>query len=172
MLGSSTLNKRWVIAYRYADVEQDRPRSRLTLDYNVTPALTLGLEWNTAVGEVVFRGTYLLQAESDRHPQIHLGTSSDRIGTPEGYQQYSITFAKAIAGTPVSPYVSITYSGFEERLVYPFGASIQLADRWSLTAMNDGRRSHALLTFSDKDFYIQAGWIWFERWSLTLGFGF
>ncbi|GIV03454.1 MAG: hypothetical protein KatS3mg015_2284 [Fimbriimonadales bacterium] len=172
MLGSSTLNKRWVLAYRYADLEQDRPRSRFTLDYNVNPRLMLGLEYNSAVGELAFRGTYVLMAETERQPQAHLGTSSDRIGTPEGYQQYSITFAKAIPETPLAPYFSITYSEFDEQLVFPFGTTVELSPSWGLTAMNDGRKTHALVTYRAEDFYVQAGWIWLERWSLTFGFGF
>lgn len=153
-------------------MEQERPRSRLTVDYNVTPLLTLGLEYNFLVEELGFRGSYVLQRETEKLPQVHFNTSSDRIGTPEGYQQYSLTFAKALPGTPISPYVSVTYSGFDDQLVFPFGVNLQLGEQWSLLGMNDGRKSHLLLNFNTEEYYVQVGWIWFERASITVGFGF
>lgn len=132
----------------------------------------LGLEYNSQVGEIAFRGTYVAVRETEDVPQVHFGTSSDRIGTPEGYQQYSVTFAKAIPGAPLSPYVSVTYSEFDEQLVFPFGLNYQLDDNWSLLGMHDGRKSHLLLNYGAEEYYVQVGWIWFERASVTVGFGF
>lgn len=161
-----------MIAYRFADTPQDRPRHRLTVDYQLTPNFQPGLEYNLAVGEIGFRATWILQTESERRPMIHVNTSSDRIGTPEGYQQASVTFGKAIPGTKLAPYVSITYSGFEKRFVCPFGASYQLTPEWGAILMNDGRKSHLLVSYSQRHFYIQAGWIWFKHPALTIGWGF
>lgn len=132
----------------------------------------LGFEYNSAVGEIAYRGTYIALHETESMLQVHFGTSSDRIGTPEGYQQYSVTFAKAIPGTLVSPYASITYSEFDEQLVFPFGFNTQRTGRWGLLGMHDGRKSHLLLNYAGADFYVQVGWIWFERASVTVGFGF
>lgn len=124
------------------------------------------------VGEVGFRATYVALRETEALPQVHFGTSSDRIGTPKGKQQYSVTFAKALPGTPASPYVSITYSEFDKQLVFPFGMNIQVDRNWSLLGMHDGRKSHLLLNYGAEDFYVQLGWIWFRRASVTVGFGF
>ena len=151
---------------------QKRPRSRFTLDYNVNDRVQLGFEYNTLVGEIGFRGSYVVQSGEGGRAQIHLNTSSDRIGTPEGYQQLSLTVAKPIKGLPIAPYASLTYSGFDKKLVFPFGASLQIDKNWSAIFMNDGRKSHALLTYSAKDFYVQAGWIWFKHPSITIGWGF
>jgi hypothetical protein len=124
------------------------------------------------VEELGFRATWLLQSETEQRPMIHLNTSSDRIGTPAGYQQASITFIKRIPGTSFSPYASITYSGFEKSLVFPFGLNYQVTPEWSALAMNDGRRSHLLVTFAQPSYYLQLGWIWLERPSITIGWGF
>jgi len=153
-------------------LEQKRPRSRLTIDYNVNPLLTLGLEYNTEVGEIGFRGTYVAVRESEDTSQVHFGTSSDRIGTPKGFQQYSVNFAKAIPGTQLSPYASVTYSEFDKQLVFPFGINYQLDENWSLLGMHDGRKSHLLLNYSAEEYYVQLMYIWFRRAGVTVGFGF
>ncbi len=159
-------------AYRFADTVEKRPRHRFTLDFQLTPNFQPGLEYNAEVGEVGIRATWLLQRESETRPQIHANTSSDRIGTPEGYQQYSVTFAKSLHGSPLAGYVSLTYSEFDRGLVVPFGVSWQLSPEWSALALNDGRRSHLLVTRSSESWYVQAAWIWFERFGFTVGWGF
>lgn len=161
-----------MIAYRFADTEQERPRHRLTVDYRLTPNFQPGLEYNFAVEELGFRATWVLQQETETRPMVHLNTSSDRIGTPEGFQQYSATIGKALHETKLSGYVSLTYSEFDGGLVVPFGLSYQLAPAWSVLAMIDGRRPHLLLTYSQESYFAQLGWIWFERLAVTIGWGF
>ena len=161
-----------MIAYRYADTEEKRPRHRVTLDYQATPNFQPGLEFNLAAEEVGIRATWVLQRESETRPQAHLNTSSDRIGSPKGTQQYSATFAKTIRGTKVAPFASITYSEWEDGLVFPFGASYSFAPEWSGMFLNDGRRSHLLATYSQENWYAQVGWIWFKRFAVTIGWGF
>lgn len=161
-----------MIAYRYADTDQLRPRHRVTVDYQLTPNFQPGIEYNFAVKELGLRATWVLQTENETRPMIHVNTSSDRIGTPEGYQQASMTFGRSIHGTKLAPYASITYSGFEKKFVFPFGASCQLAPNWSVLGMNDGRKSHLLLNYMKESYYVQLGWIWFERPAVTIGWGF
>lgn len=144
----------------------------MTVDYQLTPNFQPGLEYNFVVNELGFRATWVLQRESEDRPQVHLNTSSDRIGTPKGFQQYSATFAKTIPGTRLAPYASITYSEFEKGLVFPFGASFQVSPEWSAMFLNDGRRSHLLATFAQEDWYLQLGWIWFKKPGITIGWGF
>ena len=103
---------------------------------------------------------------------IHFNTSSDRIGTPEGNQQYSITVTKSVPETNLAPYGSITYSEFADGLLFPLGINWQPDPSWGLMLLNDGRRSHALMTYSQRDYYVQLGWIWFERVGVTIGWGF
>ena len=161
-----------MIAYRFADTDEKRPRHRFTLDYQATPNFQPGLEYNAAVEELGFRATWVLQRESKKGPQIHLNTSSDRIGTPKGNQQYSATFSRTIEGTKLAPYFSVTYSEFEDGLVFPFGASYSMQPEWTAMFLNDGRRSHVLATYAQENWFAQIGWIWFERFAVTVGWGF
>jgi hypothetical protein len=142
------------------------------VDYNVSDRLQLGIEYNPAVGEVGPRATYVLLQETDRQPMIHLNTSSDRIGTPPGYQLASINFSKTIPGTRIAPYASVTYSGYEKGLVFPFGVNWQITPTIGVLGMNDGRKSHLLLTYSQQSYFVQLGWIWLKHPSITIGFGF
>jgi hypothetical protein len=157
---------------RYVDIPVDRARWRYTVDYQATPDLQVGLEYNPLVEEVGFRGTWILMRETDTRPLIHANTSSDRIGTPKGHQLYAVTAAKTIPGTKLSPYVSFAYSEFERGLIIPFGVNWQPHPQWSLIAMNDGRRPHLLLTHSRERFFVQVAYIWLERPGITVGFGF
>ncbi len=166
------MQKRWVVAYRYADVPQKRPRSRFTLDYNVNELFQIGLEYNFLVEELGFRSTLVLLQESHHTPQVHLNTSSDRIGTPEGYQQVSLNIAKTLPGTPMAPYVSLAYSGFNEKFLLPFGVNLDVHPQWNLLYMYDGRKSHALVTFATRDFYLQGGLVWLKHPLFTIGTGF
>jgi hypothetical protein len=101
-----------------------------------------------------------------------MNTSSDRIGSPSGTQQYSIVVAKSLPGSNYAPYVGLTYSEFNDGLVVPWGVSYRFSPEWNLIFMNDGRNSHALATFSAKDWYGQIGWVWFRRMAVTVGWGF
>jgi hypothetical protein len=121
------------------------------------------------VEEIGLRATWVAMPESYARPQIHLGTSSDRIGTPKGRQQYSLTVAKTLAGTRLAPYASLTYSEFNKGLVFPFGLNYQFTPRWGALAMNDGSKTHLMLNYSAKEYYAQLGWIWLRHPSLTIG---
>ncbi len=161
-----------MLAYRFADTPQDRPRHRFTIDYNMTHNFQIGTEYNFAVQELGLRATWRVQPENDSAPVIFFNTSSDRIGTPDGYQLASINFGKTIPNTKFSVYSTIAYSGFNKGLVFPFGASYSFSPQWTMTAMNDGRKSHALVTYSQANYFIQAGWIWFKHPAVTIGWGF
>lgn len=161
-----------MVAYRYVDVPQKRPRSRFTLDYNVSETFQIGFEYNFLVEEFGLRSSLILVQESQDNPQVHLNTSSDRIGTPEGYQQVSFTIAKTIPQTRVAPYVSLTYSGFNKKFLLPFGANVVVHPQWNLLYMYDGRKSHLLATFATRDLYIQGGVVWLKHPLITIGTGF
>lgn len=161
-----------MVAYRFADIPAERARYRFTADYNVNDRFQVGIEYNPLVGEIGPRSSWILQHENEQRPMFHLNLSSDRIGTPKGYEQVSLTVAKGITGTPFAPYASITYSGFEKRLVFPFGMNYQINSNWSLLGMHDGRKSHLMLNYSTKDYYVQLGWIWLKHPSITIGWGF
>ena len=56
----------------------------------------MGYEYNPAAEEVNFIGNWVAHPETPNLPMVTFGTSSDRIFTPAGYQNYFVTFAKSI----------------------------------------------------------------------------
>lgn len=107
-------------------------------------------------------------------PLISFGTSSDRIFTPEGNQTVFVTFAKGIPNLPVAPYLSVNYSEFERGLNFPFGVNVALNEAFDFLTMNDGRRTHALLTYKTKttNYTFMAIDLKRPRFGVSIGFGF
>ena len=134
------------------------------------PRLQVGLEYNPGAEEVGFIGNALLNLESETEPHVSFGTSSDRIGTPEGFQCYYLTFAKSFS--TIGAYVSFNYSEFEKGINLPFGVSYRLGPNISAMYMNDGRRSHALLTYSQSDWSVSLMWVWLKHPGISFSWGF
>lgn len=138
------------------DTDVDRARWRFNAAYSLSPRFKAGIEFNPAAGEVLPTANWLLAPESERAPAVSLGFSSDRIFTPPGYVALYATASKSFPEVGLAPYVGLSYSGFEQRLLVPFGLNWSPHPEWDLLAMHDGRNTHALLTRK------------FETWSVTL----
>ncbi len=160
-----------MVSLRYVDTELSRPRWRTTAVYRISPRLQAGFEYNPTAGEWSLIGNWVLQPETDRLPLISFGTSSDRIGTPPGPHAYYVTFGKSFAKWNLGPYISVNYSEFEKRLNFPFGVNYSLSPEFSLLGMNDGRKSHLLLTYRQEKYSITALWIWMKRPGISISFG-
>jgi hypothetical protein len=113
---------------------------------------------------------WIVTPESGRSPMVSVGTSSDRIFSPPGYQSYYATFAKSLPG--VTPYVSLFYSEWERGWLFPFGANIRLSDRWELQPMHDGRNTHLLLNHRMETMHISAMLIKMRYPGVSVGFAF
>lgn len=150
----------------------DRPRYRVTGVFRFTPRLQAGLEYNPRAGEVSVIGNYNLATESETSPMINFGTSSDRIGTPPGPHAYYFTFAKSIPKLKAGPYLSVNYSEYDRRLNLPFGVSYSLQPGLSAMFMNDGRKSHLLLTYSKENWSVSGLLIWMKHPGISVSFGF
>ena len=126
------------------------------------------------VSEFSPTGNWIAHPETEQIPLISFGTSSDRIFTPEGNQAYYVTVAKSIPGTPLSPYVSLNYSEFEGGFNLPFGVNTELTREWDCLYMNDGRRSHVLITYKMPAMNITLMAIDLKRprFGVSVGFGF
>ncbi|MBK6767317.1 MAG: hypothetical protein IPG71_13785 [bacterium] len=171
LLGSSSL-KRFSFSGRYVDIALDRPRWRFTADYLFHRRVNAGVEINPAADELTVRGNIRVLAETRNVPNVSLGTSSDRIGSPAGTQCYYITAAKTIRRLPIAPYASVNYSEWEDGLTFPFGATVKLGRGFSTLLMNDGRKAHGMLSFdSGGGWGASALWVWFERAGLAVTFG-
>lgn len=114
----------------------------------------------------------MIQPESAKLPHLSLGTSSDRIGTPKGPKSYYLTAARSLDGGRFNPYASLNYSDFEDGFNIPFGLSMRIDKGLSATLMNDGRRSHALLTYSRENWSLSLMWVWFRHPGVSFSWGF
>jgi hypothetical protein len=103
---------------------------------------------------------------------VNLGTSSDRIGTPAGPHAYYVTFAKSFPQARLGPYVSVNYSEFDREINFPFGLNYQIRPGLTTMFMNDGRKSHLLLTYARENWSVSAMWIWFRHPGISVSFGF
>ena len=138
----------------------------------VVPTLQVGVEFNAAAGEVGPLVTWFLLTEGERRPALFAGTSSDRIGSPEGTQAYYLTVAKYLPPLRTSPYVSLNYSEWDEGLNIPFGATIELGRGFALQPMYDGNRTHLLGTYARERFSVSLIWAWLEDAGAAVSFGF
>lgn len=134
----------------------DRARWRTTATYRFHPRLQAGVEFNPEVDEINPILSLFLLTETEKRPAIFLGTSSDRIGSPEGTQSYFATVSKRFGASPVSGYASVNYSEWDRGFNVPFGVEVGFGDRISVRPMYDGARPHLMLNYSR------------ERWSLSL----
>ena len=110
--------------------------------------------------------------ETDKQPALILGTSSDRIGTPRGRQAVFLTVAKQIGNLPIAPYMSFNYSGADKRFNYPFGASIQIGNAFTLLPMYDGQRAHTTLSWSGKHESVSLLYVWNRHFGVSFGLNF
>jgi hypothetical protein len=49
---------------------------------------------------------------------------------------------------PIAPYLSASYSTFENRMLYPFGVNVAIGSHWSAMAINDGVHTHVSATYA------------------------
>jgi hypothetical protein len=154
------------------DTELERPRWRATANVRVIPRLQLGVEYNLAAGELSPLATGFLLTEGERRPALFLGTSSDRIGSPEGMQAYYLTAAKYLPPLRTSPYVTANYSEWDQGWNVPFGANVELGGGFSLQPMYDGHRTHLLASYATRRYSATLIWAWLERAGVAVSLGF
>lgn len=126
----------------------DRATHRTVLMHRFGRDFKAGVEWNAQASEVGVVANWRALAETEKRPALIFGTSSDRIGTPSG-QSYYATLSKSFSR--VAPYAGVSWSGYEERLLYPFGLNVALAKGWSAMLMNDGVHTHLSATYSRRN---------------------
>ena len=147
---------KWELSHRYLTGQIARATHRTIVMHQLRPDLKLGVEWNARADEVGFVANWRAVDETARRPAVVLGTSSDRIGTPEG-QSYFVTFSKSLhhaTGLPVAPYAGVSYSGFENRWLVPFGINVAIGQAWSAMVINDGVHTHLSATYSWRRFAV------------------
>lgn len=110
--------------------------------------------------------------ESERNPAVFVGTSSDRIGSPEGKQSYFATVSKYLPFLHASVYGSLNYSEWNEAFNLPLGAAIELGKGFSTRLMYDGDRSHLLLNYFANRIGVSLMYVWLETPGVSLAVGF
>ena len=166
------MDYKWSASLRYVDFDVDRARWRSTLYYRVHPRLQLGVELNPEVDEVGPLVSWFLMTETESRPGLFLGTSSDRIGSPEGEQSYFLTLTKRHPTWPVSGYVSLNYSEWDDGFNVPFGLELELGERVSIRPMYDGRREHLMINFHGDRFSLSLLWVWLEKIGISYSISF
>lgn len=148
--GTAFDKARWEVSHRYLTGVIDRATHRTVIMRRVSPSLKLGVEINPLADEVGFVANWRAIAETASRPAMIFGTSSDRIGTPSG-QSYFVTVSKSLnhhLGLPIAPYVGASYSGYEGRVIYPFGVNVAVRPNVSALVMNDGVHTHLSATYA------------------------
>ena len=165
LMGADGLPTQWNIAYRYININSDpAARHRFTIDYALTPRLSVGLErsgsdptsstgpgdgvWNyfrRSDGDtlVLPRASWFITPEGPTHPSLVLGFTADRLSTPKG-QAFFLTASKAIPKSMFTPFVSIKTNTLDGKTVFPFGVNARLTPEWTLQVINDGDYTHFL----------------------------
>jgi len=138
----------------------------------VVSRLQLGVEFNAAVEEFNPLVTLFVLTETERRPALFLGTSSDRIGSPEGTQAYYATASKYIPILRTAAYASLNYSEWDEALNVPFGAALEIGYGFSARYMYDGQRSHALLDYYWNSVGVSLMYVWLETFGVSFYGGF
>jgi hypothetical protein len=157
---------------RYVDTDVERARWRATANVRVVPRLQVGVEFNVAVEEVNPLATLFLATESHQLPAVFLGTSSDRIGSPKGTQSYYLTAAKHAPGLPMSAYVSLNYSEWDEGFNVPFGVTVGSWYGFSARPMYDGERTHLMVNHDSARATLSFLWVWLEQAGVSVSMGF
>ena len=157
---------------RYVNTDAKRPKYRINLVNRITSRLQFGAEWNPGVGEVNPVANWVITPESKTAPMVNIGTSSDRIFSPKGTQAVFVTAAKGFPEYKVAPYVSLSYSGWEKKFIFPVGMNFALDPKWDILAMNDGRNSHVLLTYKLPRTSLSALLVKMRYPGVSLGFAF
>ena len=143
------LKHRWTFSVRAIANQIPRASVRTTLTYALHQRLSAGIEYNPRADQVSPLANLLLIPESLRRPALIVGTSSDRIGTPEG-QSFYATFSKNLrreTRLPIAPYVGAAYGTYEDRWRAIGGLSIGFTERASALVIFDGVHVHPTLTY-------------------------
>ena len=123
----------------------DRASHRTVVTHRFARDFKAGLEWNAEAREVGIVANWRALGETEARPAVVFGTSSDRIGTPSG-QAYFVTISKGFHR--IAPYIGASYSGYEDRVIYPFGVNLSVSPAVSAMLMNDGVHTHVSATYA------------------------
>ena len=147
----------------------DRAAHRTVLMVRVTRDVKAGLEWNARANELGLVANWRALGETETRPAVIFGTSSDRIGTPSG-QSYYATLSKGFGR--IAPYAGASYSGYESRVLFPFGVNVHVGGPVSAMLINDGVHTHLSATVAHRNLSMTVLLVEREKVGVTLGMTF
>lgn len=152
------------------DDQIPRASQRTTLAYRFLPTLSLGIEHNPRSDESNLIGNWVAMTEKRLRPALIFGTSSDRIGTPEG-QAYFATVSKDLGpvnGWPIAPYAGVSYGTFDDELRAIGGLRTRFGKGWSSTLIYDGEEVHPTVDFNFLGTHVLTGmWVATEEFGIA-----
>lgn len=124
----------------------DRARTRINLAWRASPRWSLAAEYNPGASEFLpnFNFSPVLPGELVEGVGVIVGTSSDRIGTPEGRAWFATASLSPAAWTdlPVNGYFGASYGTYANDLRAIGGATWWINDRFSAGFIHDGENLH------------------------------
>jgi hypothetical protein len=142
--------QRFTFSVRAIANQIPRASVRTTLTYRFHPRFSAGVEYNPRASKASPLANFLAVTETLRRPALIMGTSSDRIGTPEG-QSFYATFSKSLkreTKLPIAPYVGVAYGTYQHRFRPIGGLNIGFTESFSALAIFDGVHVHPVLNYS------------------------
>lgn len=159
---------------RWIPDEIDRAKLRTTLTYRVVPRLSLGVEVNPLADDVNPLVNVVAVKEGEKRPALMFGTSSDRIGTPDG-RAYFGTLSKnlqELTGLPLAPYAGLAYGEFEDELRVIGGLWAGLGRGFSATLIWDGVNLHPTVEYRYRRHAFTVLWVSLEDPGLAYSIAF
>jgi hypothetical protein len=146
----------------------DRAELRIVAAWRATRRLSLALEANPGADELLpnFNFAPSLPGEHLAGVGAVLGTSSDRIGTPDGRSWFgTLTLSPAAwgVGLPLTAYAGAAYGTWRNDLRAIGGLTWSIGERWSLGVQHDGRSLHGVAGYQLGDLGPGGAW-----WSVEL----
>ena len=170
--GATSISRtRWTYTTRVVPtIDVQRAQWRNTLTYRVSSDLQIGVEYNPLGQDVGPLVNWRLLRETKSRPAVIVGTSSDRIGTPNG-RAYYVTVSKEVADG-LGIYVGAMYGEFDDKVRIPAGMSYRFNDRWSALFAYDGVNGHPMVTYQWDRYNLTFLMVGSKHPGLSFGVGF
>lgn len=151
MSGAEKTVDRWTFGTRFVEGQIDRAKWRNTLTARIVPRLSVGVEFNPLSSDWSPLANWLAVEETETRPALIFGTSSDRIGTPDGQSFYG-TVSKNVEKwikIPVAPYAGAAWSTHDDKLRPIGGANFSFSPKASSLIIFDGVDVHPTFSWTE-----------------------
>ena len=144
------------------------------MTYRIVPRFSLGIEYNPLADEVVPLANVVAVTERVYRPAVIFGTSSDRIGTPDG-QAYFATVSKdleSVSGWKLAPYIGVAYGTFDDELRGIGGIRWRLPRDFTVGGIYDGDELHLVGEYRFRKHVFSVLWIALEKLGVAYSIAF